>query len=337
MEASPESDSTSGTGSGDISSSSGLGAVITVNDQAYTAISLSDGLIVGSQTLKNGVPAATINGQVVSAAASYMMLGTSSHAFSEIDHGLVTTTDGPITTDPDVNAGAIFVNAGTTLTAVKVAVTTDKGGEVAEAINVVGNTLIMGGPVLTLGTEVLTANSGGLLVSGGGSEQILGVPMTTNGPTPGAETITYATNGDTYTAVVDPANSREAVVDGSATLSLGGAAVTFNGHLMSLASEGLVIDQTSTVQIVGTTDTAAAASSSEVLGSTDNVSKTDGGSDTTSTASIGSVESLSKSAQDTMSELSSGGKVSSDGAIHMPQLHICTGLLLALAFLMPHF
>lgn len=127
-------------------------------------------------------------------------------------------------------------------------------------------------------------------------------------------------------------------MDGSATLSLRGAAMAVNGHKMSLASEGLIIDQTSTVQIVATTATAVTRSSSGVSGSTDDVSKTDGRSASTSTASVGPVGSSSKSAQVTTTALSPGGKASSVGActIHVPRLDICLGLLLALTFLMPY-
>ncbi|KAK4962051.1 hypothetical protein LTR10_002548 [Elasticomyces elasticus] len=146
-------------------------AVVTLGGQTLTAIQGSSGstnvVEVAGTTLSVGGSAATISGQVISAASNGIVVGSQTVAYST-----------------GMQPSAVFTASGSAFTAVE-------GSELGVVV-VDGTTLSVGGPAQTVDGVVLSAATGGVVVGGSttviystgsqASQQSGGVSSTASGP-----------------------------------------------------------------------------------------------------------------------------------------------------------
>lgn len=189
-------------------SSTPSGAVITIGGSTYTASATgSSALVIDSQTISAGGPAATVNSQVVSLGSSGVVVGSSTVAISALGSPSSTIS------------GAIFTISGSAFT------------DIANAPVTIGTTtLSVGGPAATVNGEVISAASSGIVIAGS-TQSFSAIPS----PSPASQAVfTIGSNVYTETAGSD-------LVIGSTTLSPGGPAATVGGTVVSLASNGVAI------------------------------------------------------------------------------------------------
>jgi len=192
------------------------GAMLDLGGTTVVASVMGIEVVVGSRTLSAGDPAQTVqDGHVVSVGKSGLIIdGSSTQPFSALS-----------TPPPSAQSTIIFSVIDNTYTAV-----------LENARITLGSTMLSVGDqaVTMLDGHVISAVYGGLVVDGT-STVSLDVPY--------ASGAVFTMNGQTYSAYEDGGN----LVLGSDTLSIGGPAITFDGHVFSAAPSGLVMDGTTMI------------------------------------------------------------------------------------------
>lgn len=204
-------------GGGDVAAPTSA-AVVNIGSQTYTAVRNSGIVSIGGQVLTPG-QIATIDGTVVSDASTGLAVGSSTAAFAQ-------------TTPTSQGSSLVFSASGSTYTATQ-------GSDDGIAID--GTLLSAGGHAITVNGQLISAAPSGLVV---GSSTLAFSPagetgqaaVTTNGAV-------FSEGGLAFTAYQGA--SGVALIDGT-PLSPGQVA-TINGHTISDASSGLVVDGTRTI------------------------------------------------------------------------------------------
>lgn len=198
-------------------------AVFSVGSSTATAVVLpgqSGEVAIDGETLSIGGSAQTINGQIVSAGASGLVLGVSTTvAFSQI------TSAGE--TDDVLTLGSSKVTA------------TAAAGQSGEVV-IGDKTLSAGGLAATINGQLVSEGADGIVL--GGSTTV-SLPQITSEAQSG---IVVTLGGSTMTAIPIAGQSGEVAIDGT-TLFVGGPAQTFSGGVVSEASGGLVIGGSTTM------------------------------------------------------------------------------------------
>ncbi|KAL9087855.1 MAG: hypothetical protein Q9165_006417 [Trypethelium subeluteriae] len=182
-------------------------AAVTLGGSTYTASSGSP-LVIGSNTLSVGGPAATVSGQVVSLGSQGVVVGSSTIGYSAASaagKGAVVTIGGNIYS---ASSGAPLVIGSITLSA--------------------------GGPAATVDGQKISLGSQGVVI--GTSIE----PYSVISPQSESPQAAVTVGSQVYTALESSGN----VVLGSITLTPGGPAQTLSGEVVSAALSGIVIDGT---------------------------------------------------------------------------------------------
>nr|OQO30733.1 hypothetical protein B0A51_01857 [Rachicladosporium sp. CCFEE 5018] len=185
-------------------------------------------VVVGGTTLSAGGVPVVIAGQTVNIVPSGIIADGTTISLGGAGTPLATaaTTAGSVTI-VTLNSAAFTVSAPSALG--------------AAVVN--GVTLPAGGPATRIDGQLVSATSGGVVIDG----QIVSLAPQV---TPGAAVLFTATNGQSITASQGSATGL--VIVGGNTLSVGGAAVTISGQVISAATGGVVVDG-STVAFQATT------------------------------------------------------------------------------------
>ncbi|KAL9082983.1 MAG: hypothetical protein Q9165_008711 [Trypethelium subeluteriae] len=198
----------------------------------------------------------TIDGTSVSVHNGYIVIGQGTHtstvsmaqgaASQIVDAG----SDGPPghgengaldpATLPAEGPGAILTIRSSSYTALE-----EPGHDGTALIG--SQTLSVGGPAFTIGGAVISYGSQGLVVDSS-STIALTTPLAASRDFGLTDIATISLNiGSSITAALEEDNGD--VVIGTQRLSVGGSAVTVDGHVMTLGDHGLVIDGSSTVSL----------------------------------------------------------------------------------------
>jgi hypothetical protein len=200
------------------------GANAIIDGHTMTAFRDGAEVILGGKTLTMG-QVTTISGSRISVASDGIVVGSSTAMFHDMD-GSATNAGTTITIDGTVYTASTIVGQ-------------------PDAVLLAGQTLRQGGTAVTIDGQVITNGPNGISVIK---------------PTASA-TVTPATNlaknmlvidGTTYTATSVPGKSSVVVLQGQ-TLSVGGPAVTVDGHLITGGSNG--------ISLVGSTSMSSGAKS----------------------------------------------------------------------------
>lgn len=229
-------------------------AIFTISDQTYTAIT-GVPITVGSVILTAGGPAATVSGQTISIGSSGVVVDGSTHAYTSI------------ISDGSAAASAIVYSSSGAVITVNSQIYTI--AQASNAILIGSKTLSVGASAITIDDEILSAASSGLVVSKSGSSSFLALTATGSQSSAEAKTETFDVDGTAYTAVADPNEPGDLIVDGIATLSLGGPATAIGGHSLSLAASGLAVDGSTT--LLSVLQTTEGTKSSSKFGTTSDV------------------------------------------------------------------
>ncbi|GAB7351855.1 hypothetical protein MBLNU459_g2412t2 [Dothideomycetes sp. NU459] len=212
---------------GSPSSLAGNAAVFSIGDQTLTAQQLGSAVAVGLQTFVVDGPAATLNGQDISADSAGIVIGSGATKMtvpfieSDNDH----QTQSPAGSQAVVTVGTGLYTA---------SVGSDGLTVVAHRGSAV--TISKGSPGVTLAGQALSAVSGGILVGTGSQASTIAL-------TPSAEASNAVTIGSqTYTELsqTDGAYFLANQVT-TVTISPGGAATSINGQVVSAVSNGIVV------------------------------------------------------------------------------------------------
>ena len=184
------------------------GAVVTLGGSTFTASATgSNEFVIGSQTISEGGPAATVNGQVVSVGSGDIIVGDSTIAISTLSQG---SAAGP--------AQAVFTIGSNVYT------------ETAGSNLVIGSeTLSIGGPAATVSGEVVSLAPNGVILSHASSSLSTSPPQTTSG-------VVFTLLHSTITDI-----EGSTLVIGGQTLTPGGQAATIGGEYISVGSSGVVL------------------------------------------------------------------------------------------------
>jgi hypothetical protein len=253
--------------------------IVTVGTKVHTFSQESSGIVkIGTIKLTPGGSAATLDdGSVVSADSEGIKLGSSLVKYSTVAPASVA--------GPSV---IVFMVGTKTVTA------SCPPGSTNQAV--IGSiTLTAGGPVQTLqdGSRVSLA-SGGAIVVDGTSAAAIATP---------ASAVVFTVNGNTVTAYQAADVSSVATIDGT-VVSQGGPAITLSsGEVISIGSNGLVVQQgSSTVPVSafttvsgggdvspssGASRSGSGASSNNAISSTRSVQQNQGSQSTTTTGTSG--------------------------------------------------
>ncbi|KAI9690355.1 MAG: hypothetical protein M1822_009317 [Bathelium mastoideum] len=188
-------------------------------------------VVDGSVTMAVGGSAVTVNGRVVSLASNGLVVGKDNSAKVNFATVQVIGTSKDIFTDPSGQVHTVLEGPGDDRTAVV-------DGSV---------TMAVGGSAFTINGEVVSLASNGLIAGGSGPVGSAFTTVKTAGTLKEAVAIFTDPSGHVHTVLQDPGDGRTAVVDGSVTLTAGGSAVTISGEMVSLTSNGLIMDGTSSV------------------------------------------------------------------------------------------
>lgn len=239
------------------------GAATTLDGELFSAVP-SDGVVVGSQTLQysaiatgpvltpvatfvadgttytasepSGSSTAVLDGSTLSLGGSPITIG--SQTISLAPSGLVIVSNGQTSTASfNTNAAngpviteATFVAGATTYTVSEV-----NGPNTAE---IDGSMLAGGGPAATIASQTISLSPSGLIFESDGRSSTASFFTTSADPALITDA-TFVVNGRTYTAV-QTGGPGTALMAGT-VLSQGGPAVTIDGEIVSLASNGLVL------------------------------------------------------------------------------------------------
>lgn len=215
----PQEHPVAATGPSGVNSDS-VATIITAGNDVFTASQAAGTLpavAVGDTTLSQGGSALVTNGHTLSAASPGLVIDSSTIAFPLADPAV---GPGPAKTQVSIGGNVVTISR-------------VSGAEGAVVIG--GTTLSQGGPALVTQGQIVSVGSQGIVLGGTTVALPAADPQAT---TEAPSTITYA--GHTYTVAPD-AGSNNIVVDGSFTLSAGGAAISMNGQDLSADPAGLVL------------------------------------------------------------------------------------------------
>ena len=239
---------------------------IVIPGGSLTAFQSNGKIIIGSSTLSVGGLAATINGQVISAASSGLVL-----AGSTIPLSAVKTLPSP--------AKAVVTLGNQVYTAVSGSIVTLR----SVSLSLYGPAAIVSGQVVSLGIN-------GVVV--GSQTRPWSTPPSV--PTTPTEAI-FTLGNQVFTAV-----SGSAVTLGSVTLSLHGPAATISGEVISLGPNGIIIgSQTQSFSGISGTTLPTVGLGGFILGFTGNIPAGTGGSSGTSLLDSAVISSSSTIASQT--------------------------------------
>ncbi|KAJ9618070.1 hypothetical protein H2203_009251 [Taxawa tesnikishii (nom. ined.)] len=216
--------------------------------QQFTAIQSGSVILVGSQALSAGGPAATINGQHVSVDSSGVVVGNGAGA-STIPYVGTNTAQAQSGSNPE---GVVTVGSEV--------YTAAAGSNGANVVANAGSTITVsaGSPGATINGQVVSAAPGNVVIGSGSQASTIAVAGDSHASsafTIGSHTFTAAaqTNGalvfadaqSTFTLSPEIAQTNGARVlaigSDTFTLSAGGIAATINGQAMSAMSNGIVV------------------------------------------------------------------------------------------------
>ncbi|KAI9692820.1 MAG: hypothetical protein M1822_004814 [Bathelium mastoideum] len=205
------------------------GAILTLGSKAYTVYQepgQNGAVVIGSQTLSIGGPPVTVGGHVVSLGGDGVVVDGSSTAVLDV----------PVTVDPAMVAKATGVLSfgSPQITAF----------EESDGNMVVGTqTLSVGGPAITMDGHLVSLGSQGVVVDGRSTVAIDSSVAAGQGLQAKATAVIFL--GSSRITAFEEGNGD--VVIGTQTLSVGGSAVTIDGHTLSDAPGGIVVDNSRTV------------------------------------------------------------------------------------------
>ncbi|KAK4552959.1 hypothetical protein LTR86_009883 [Recurvomyces mirabilis] len=220
------------------------GAILTVGSNTLTAIATTltglDGkvttaaVIAGSTLIQDGA-AATVDGQAVSLGSAGLVVGSATTL--NLSH---------LPSASAIITGAVVTLGSTTLTASETVVTGSDGRLTTEAV-VAGATLQLNGATASVLGHNLSLGVNGIVVDGS-TARLYTIPSPTLSTISGA-LVTLGSSIQTAREMVVTGSNGQlttlAVLDGT-TLQPGGSPVTISGHVVSLGSQGIVIDGTQT-------------------------------------------------------------------------------------------
>ncbi|KAL9087673.1 MAG: hypothetical protein Q9165_006597 [Trypethelium subeluteriae] len=207
------------------------GAVITIGSSLLTAITQNGHFAIGSEVLAIGGPAETIAGETVSVASLGIVIGGTTHSFSQIPAAATSSSE----------LEASFSISGTPYTAYESP--DNPSTAVIFGANGIPTTISVGGSAATIDGQAVSLDSAGVIV---GSSSITPSSASVTG-IPEQEATFSDPTGHIHTAWEGIGSGSSAVLDGSVTLEAGGPAVTVDGEVVSLATDGLVVNGTNTV------------------------------------------------------------------------------------------
>ena len=213
------------------------GAVITLGSSPFTALESSSRVVIAGQTLSAGGPATTISGKTISLVPSGIVVNGVTQSFSDLPN--ISSGSSPVTNAP-IEVEAPLTIAGKDYTIYQVA--GHSGTAVILDANGVPTTISAGGSGATIGGETISlGNNGAYLVSGSSTS---GVSFQTVTGT--LEQVAVLTDGPghIHTAIEGLGETSTAVIDGSITLTVGGASTVVDGETLSLGPGGLAVDGT---------------------------------------------------------------------------------------------
>ncbi|KAL9082483.1 MAG: hypothetical protein Q9165_008879 [Trypethelium subeluteriae] len=244
-------------------------AVITIGGQSYTATP-GKPLFIGPTVILPDGPAATISGSTISLSTASVVVNGKMIPF--------TGSRGSIDPSDDVEEAAVTLSDGQVITAVE----EPSSMNTAVLFGADGSptTISVGGPAVSIGGHKFSLAASGLFVDSTysvafhstniGRTDLQGLPgkvvsmLGAFGGVPAGtagskEEVVFTADGQTFTAIEDPGRSREAVIGGSITLSVGSRGTIIDGESVSLAPEGLVLDGTTTgvFSVAGATEVSA--------------------------------------------------------------------------------
>ena len=190
----------------------------------YSGMAVISGINGSPTSMSVGGPAATMDGHTISLASSGLVIDVSSTmSFQAVSSSQM--------------SDAIFTASGQAITAIQVP------GTSSAAIIDNSVTLKLGGPATVINGESVSLVSNGIVI-GGSMTQVFSAA--TIPPTSTVEEATFTADGHTFTAMELSGSSGQAVIDSSITLNVGGLGTIVSGKSVSLASNGLVLDRSTT-------------------------------------------------------------------------------------------
>jgi hypothetical protein len=191
--------------------------ILTVHGQTFTASPASTGgaLIIDGITIAVGQTATTLHDATISAASDGIVVDGSTATYNDqtavpVDnHEMTFTANGQTFTASPATSGGAVVIGGTTITVSQAAATLH-----GVTISAVSGGIVVDGSTATYGDQTA------VLVD--------------------SQKVTFMAQGQTFTA--SPASSGGAIIIDGTTISVGHAAATLHGAIISAASDGLVVD-----------------------------------------------------------------------------------------------
>ncbi|KAK5696109.1 hypothetical protein LTR97_008529 [Elasticomyces elasticus] len=244
-------------------------SVVTIGSSAFTVaptqIAGSSALIIAdggtTATLALGATT-TFGGQAISAPSSGgIAIGTGSTAPT------VNFVPDHLSSHATTSGAVLIFGGSITVSAIQTVVPGENGQATTAAI--VGDSTIAQGSIATVSGHVILVGPNGIIVDGTQTQQITALQS----PQPahsGAIVQIGTSKLSALESIFTESNGKlttEVILGGSTTITAGGSAATINGHIVSLQSNGIVVDGTQTQTISGLLGPSAASGALLTLGS----------------------------------------------------------------------
>ncbi|KAK4950706.1 hypothetical protein LTR10_010699 [Elasticomyces elasticus] len=244
-------------------------SVVTIGSSAFTVaptqIAGSSALIIAdggtTATLALGATT-TFGGQAISAPSSGgIVIGTGSTAPT------VNFVPDHLSSHATTSGAVLIFGGSITVSAIQTVVPGENGQATTAAI--VGDSTIAQGSIATVSSHVILVGPNGIIVDGTQTQQITALQS----PQPahsGAIVQIGTSKLSALESIFTESNGKlttEVILGGSTTITAGGSAATINGHIVSLQSNGIVVDGTQTQTISGLLGPSAASGALLTLGS----------------------------------------------------------------------
>ena len=195
------------------------GVVLSIGSDPASTLALSNGnVVVGSQTLSNGGPAATVNGQTISVESGGIIVDGSTYTISALPSPTISGA---------VISGAVVTLGGSTFTA---------SATVSNELVIGSQTISKGGPAVTVNGQIVSVGSGDIVVG----SRTIAISTLSQGSAAGPPQAVFTIGSNVYTETAG-----FNLVIGSETLSIGGPAATVSGEVVSLAPNGVILSPVS--------------------------------------------------------------------------------------------
>ncbi|KAK3629541.1 hypothetical protein LTR56_017970 [Elasticomyces elasticus] len=252
-----------------VSGSGVLSSVVSVGSSPFTVaatqIAGSSALVIAhggtTATLVLGA-STTFGGQAVSAPSSGgVVIGTGRSAST------MNPDPDSQSSDPTTSGAVLVFGSSITVSAIQTVVTGEDGQ--ATPVAIVGDSTIAQGSIATVSGHVISVGPNGIIVDGTQTQQMTALPSSQ----PASSGAIVQIGSSTLTALetmLTGSNGKlttEVILGGSTTITAGGSAATVDGHVVSLQSNGIVIDGTQTQAISGLLGPSAASGALLSLGS----------------------------------------------------------------------